>query len=111
MPTKTRPKYYAVAHGRQTGVFENWFTTPTGKEGAHAATDGFPNARHASFATRADAEQFLRKSWKRDVSVTELLSLMDLEPWKCEDDIGNTKPPPPPPPPAAKRERSESPKS
>ena len=106
---KKGTKYYAVAHGRQTGVFDNWFTTPTGKEGAHAATDGFPNSRPMSFATRADAEQFLRKPWKRDASAPERLNQLGLEPQKGDDDISNTEPPPPPPQLVAKRERSKSP--
>ena len=98
MPPK---KYYAVAHGRQTGIFTHWFTTNTGEEGAHAATNGFPRARHASFATKAEAERFLHKPWKSENN----------------DDPDAAPPPPPPqkeppqPPPRtmAKRERTESP--
>ena len=49
-------KFYAVARGREIGVFTLW----EGDGGAENATKGFPHAKHMSFATRLEADQFLR---------------------------------------------------
>ena len=99
MPPKK--KYYAVANGRKTGIFTHWFTTTTGEEGAHAATDGYPRARHASFATRAEAERFRHHPLKSGGNGDP-----DKEP---PPQPPQKEPPQPPPPTVAKRERTESP--
>jgi len=49
-------KYYAVAAGRQPGIYTQWF----GKTGAHAQVDGFRGARYKGFATLAEARAFIR---------------------------------------------------
>lgn len=45
-------KYYAVARGRQTGIFTDWSTTKS-------LVDGFTGARYKGFTTRAAAEEWL----------------------------------------------------
>ncbi|MFD1465264.1 ribonuclease H family protein [Lapidilactobacillus mulanensis] len=45
-------KYYAIAKGRQTGIFTDW---PTAKK----QVDGFTGARYKGFATEAEANQWL----------------------------------------------------
>ena len=50
-------KYYAVAVGRQPGIYTQWF----GKAGAHAQVDGFQGARYKGFATIEEARAFVRE--------------------------------------------------
>ena len=55
--TKKKPghkKWYAVWHGRQTGVFDNW-------DACHASVTGFSRAGYASFASLTDAQNALRR--------------------------------------------------
>ena len=49
-------KYYAVAVGRQPGIYTQWF----GKTGAHAQVEGFQGARYKGFATIEEARDFVR---------------------------------------------------
>lgn len=46
-------KYYAVAVGRQVGVFETW-------PSCLASVEKYPGARHKSFSSRAEADAFVR---------------------------------------------------
>lgn len=46
------PKFYGVQAGHKPGVYETW-------EGAEEQVKGFPNARHRSFATKEEAEEFI----------------------------------------------------
>ena len=48
-------KYYAVAVGRQPGIYTQWF----GKTGAHAQVEGFQGARYKGFATIEEARAFV----------------------------------------------------
>jgi ribonuclease HI len=50
-------KYYAVAIGRQPGIYTQWY----GKTGAHAQIDGFQGARYKGFATIEEARAFVRE--------------------------------------------------
>ncbi len=50
-------KYYAVAIGRNPGVYTQWF----GKTGAHAQVDGFQGARYKGFATIEQARAFVNE--------------------------------------------------
>ena len=45
-------RFYAVRHGRSTGVFSSWTECET-------LTTGFPNSLFKGFGTRAEAEQWL----------------------------------------------------
>jgi ribonuclease HI len=49
-------KYYAVAVGRQPGVYTRWF----GDDGAHAQVEGFKGALYKGFATLEAARAFMR---------------------------------------------------
>lgn len=49
-------KYYAVAVGRQPGIYTRWF----GEAGALAQVDGFRGARYKGFATIEAAREFMR---------------------------------------------------
>ena len=49
-------KYYAVRKGHKTGLFTHWF----GKDGAQIQVKGFPGAEFKGFATRRQAEHYLR---------------------------------------------------
>ena len=50
---KAAKKFYAVATGRQKGVFETW-------DACLASVDRWPGAKYKSFSTRAEAESFVR---------------------------------------------------
>ncbi|KAJ4313858.1 hypothetical protein N0V84_009213 [Fusarium piperis] len=45
-------KFYAVAIGRTTGVFETW-------EETKSQVNGYSGARHKSFKSREDAQEFV----------------------------------------------------
>lgn len=47
-------KFYAVATGRKTGIFTDWGTT-------EAQVKGFTGAKYKSFATRQEAEAWLKE--------------------------------------------------
>ncbi|KAK0550286.1 hypothetical protein OC846_003048 [Tilletia horrida] len=47
-----QPKYYAVADGRDTGVYNNW-------NDAKAATNGHPGNIHQSFRDAGEARDFV----------------------------------------------------
>ncbi len=49
-------KYYGIARGRRPGVYTSWF----GPLGAQVQVAGFAGARYKGFATREDAEAFVR---------------------------------------------------
>ncbi len=53
MPKK---KYYAVAVGRNPGIYTQWF----GEAGAHAQVKGFQGARYKGFPTIEEARTFIR---------------------------------------------------
>ncbi len=53
-------KYYGVAVGRRPGVYTQWF----GEAGAHVQVKGYPGARYKGFATRKEAETFVRGNGK-----------------------------------------------
>ena len=48
-----KKKFYAVAVGRQTGIFTDWTA-------AEKQVKGFPGARYKSFLSKADAEKWLQ---------------------------------------------------
>jgi ribonuclease HI len=52
-----KKKFYAVVKGRKPGIYQNWF----GLDGAHVQIDHFPGAVFRGFATRREAEVFLRQ--------------------------------------------------
>lgn len=56
MIAKGKRKFYAVAAGRKPGIYTEWF----GPRGAEAQVHGIPGARYKGFATRAEAEEWLR---------------------------------------------------
>lgn len=49
-------KFYAVVRGRRPGIYTQWF----GADGAQAQVLGFQNARYKGFASRDEAERFLK---------------------------------------------------
>uniref|UniRef100_A0A0K2UL81 Ribonuclease H n=1 Tax=Lepeophtheirus salmonis TaxID=72036 RepID=A0A0K2UL81_LEPSM len=51
--TKTVP-YYAVAHGREVGIYASWSE-------CHALVDGFDGARYNIFHNRVEAQNFLKE--------------------------------------------------
>ncbi|ODM16944.1 hypothetical protein SI65_07342 [Aspergillus cristatus] len=78
-PSPSKKKYYAVAYGRQTGVFHNW-------EDAKGATSGFTSACHESFRTEHEAKQFI-EDWREacaDVWRLEIRRGLN-DGWKPED--------------------------
>jgi ribonuclease HI len=54
---KKKKKFYAVAKGRNTGIFSAWF----GPEGAEAQIKGFAGARYKGFSTIEEARQWLKE--------------------------------------------------
>jgi ribonuclease HI len=55
--TMAQKKFYAVARGRKTGVFPQWF----GPGGAHGQINGYPNARYKGFLSEREALAWLAK--------------------------------------------------
>jgi len=51
-----RKKYYAVARGYRIGIYTAW----SGDEGAEVQVRGFPGACYKGFATRDEAEKWLK---------------------------------------------------
>jgi ribonuclease HI len=51
-----KKKYYAVAAGRKPGIYTDWF----GPDGAQVQVLGFQGATYQGFATRQEAEAFLK---------------------------------------------------
>jgi len=51
-----KKKYYAVSRGYRTGIYTTWF----GDEGAEVQVHGFPGASYKGFATRDEAEKWLK---------------------------------------------------
>ncbi len=49
-------KFYSVLVGRKPGVYTQWF----GSNGANAQIKGFPKARYKGFATRIEAQEWLK---------------------------------------------------
>ena len=47
--------FYAVARGRRSGIFKSW-------EEAKSQVEGFPQAKHRKFKTRAEAEEYLESN-------------------------------------------------
>jgi ribonuclease HI len=52
----TKNKFYAVRIGRKPGIYTTW----DGPTGAQAQVAGFAGAKHKSFETRTDAENWLK---------------------------------------------------
>ena len=52
----SRKNYYAVYRGRKPGIYTRWF----GEEGAYCQVHGYPKAVYKGFATREEAEGFLK---------------------------------------------------
>jgi len=55
--TVSKKNYYAVYRGRKPGIYTRWF----GEEGAYCQVNGYPKAVFKGFATRKEAEDFLKK--------------------------------------------------
>lgn len=56
-----KKKFYAVAKGRIPGIYTEWY----GDDGAEGQVRGFSGAVFQGFATREEAEQFLKKNMGR----------------------------------------------
>ena len=69
MGKKTK-KYYAVAVGRETGIYNKWY----GENGAEDQVKGFPKAIFKGFSFRKEAEDFLAEFSKIDTKPKESLS-------------------------------------
>jgi ribonuclease HI len=57
-----KKKYYAVAVGRQPGIYSQWF----GKAGAQSQVVGFQGAVYKGFATREEAHAFISKQHRKN---------------------------------------------
>ena len=53
---KNKNRFYAVAAGRKPGIYTEWF----GPKGAEVQIHGFAGARYKGFATRAEAQKWLK---------------------------------------------------
>lgn len=58
-----KPRFYAVVHGRQTGIFDKW------DGGARLAIDHFPGADHRAFRSLALAEEWYRQNTRNPHSL------------------------------------------
>ena len=59
-------KYYAVAIGKNPGIYTQWF----GKTGAHAQVEGVKGARYKGFATIEEARAFISEHAGKQMSRT-----------------------------------------
>lgn len=57
-----KPRFYAVVHGRQTGIFNNW------DGGARLAIDHFPGADHRAFRSLELAEEWYSQNTRNPQS-------------------------------------------
>ncbi len=57
-------KYYAVKHGKTTGIFTSW-------EECKATVDGVANAKYKGFSTLEDAQAYLNDEGPKPVEVKE----------------------------------------
>ena len=57
MTTKNKKRFYAVARGRNPGIYTEWF----GPRGAEVQIHGFPGAIYKGFSTRAKAQTWLKR--------------------------------------------------
>ena len=59
LPDRSRmSKYYAVVNGRRPGIYSSW----DGWHGAKEQVNTFPNAKHHSFATLEEAQDYMRSN-------------------------------------------------
>ncbi|MBT2261882.1 viroplasmin family protein [Bacillus safensis] len=63
-------KFYAVRNGRNIGVYKTW-------NECKQQVDGFPNATYKSFATYAEANEFVFGSKKKSYTKAELTAYID----------------------------------
>lgn len=68
-----KPRFYAVVHGRQTGIFDKW------DGGARVAIDHFPSADHRAFRSLALAEEWYRKNTRNPHSLHSPIYHFDTE--------------------------------
>jgi ATP-dependent DNA helicase PIF1 len=78
--TKKKQKYYAVAIGHGPGIYTNW-------DDAQLQVHGYPAAKHKSFATRAEAESWLKENMR--TSDTALYSGTHFTTIKPERSMAN----------------------
>lgn len=63
-------KFYAVANGRKSGVFETW-------NECQGQVNGFSGAIFKSFKSKEDAEKFLREKTKKDIDSVKIEPIND----------------------------------
>lgn len=68
-----KPRFYAVVHGRQTGIFDKW------DGGARIAIDHFPGAEHRAFRSLALAEEWYRLNTRNPHSLHSPIYHFDTE--------------------------------
>jgi ribonuclease HI len=76
--SKKKKRYYAVVHGRQPGVYRQWF----GPEGAAEQIDGFPDAVYKGFHTHDEMLAWLGEFSRETLAnlAPNLLDLLDSAP-------------------------------
>ena len=55
--TRSKKKFYAVARGKNPGIYHEW----SGEDGAEAQVKEFPNARYQGFFTIKEAREWLKE--------------------------------------------------
>ena len=73
MSKKQKKQYYVVVHGRQPGIYRQWF----GEAGASEQVEGFPDAIYKGFFTREEAMEWLAK-FSRETLARYAPNLLDL---------------------------------
>ncbi|MFC2029387.1 ribonuclease HI [Chloroflexota bacterium] len=75
---KRKKQYYIVVHGRQHGIYSNWF----GHGGAAEQVEGFPDAIYRGFYDREEAIEWLGTfGWDTLASLApDLLDLLESSP-------------------------------
>jgi ribonuclease HI len=65
----SKKNFYVVVKGRKPGIYPRW----TGPGGAQEQVDGYPGAVYRGFATREEADHFLRTGGQRPPAAPSLL--------------------------------------
>lgn len=68
-----KKQYYVVVHGRQPGIYRQWF----GVEGASEQVEGFPDAIYKGFFAREEAMEWLAQ-FSRETLAEVAPNLLDL---------------------------------
>lgn len=74
-------KFYAVARGRQPGIYSSW-------DEAKAQVNGYPRALYKSFKTQTDAEAFINSATTEPTTITSVNKVILYTDGSCDNRYG-----------------------